>query len=103
MTTKKTTQRRKRRPTTALSRGLINIASATTKVAVIVLFLSIAFLFGAVREVAAKDYYSILGVARGAPESQIKRAYRKLALKYHPDKNPAVSYTHLTLPTICSV
>ena len=35
-----------------------------------------------------KDYYSILGVARSAPEKEIKQAYRRLARKYHPDVNP---------------
>ena len=51
------------------------------------LFILLCALCYSLNAIAGKSYYDILQVSKGASEEQIKRAYRKLALKYHPDKN----------------
>ncbi len=47
-----------------------------------------------------RDYYEVLGVARGANEAELKSAFRKLAMQHHPDKNPGDKQAELTFKEI---
>lgn len=49
---------------------------------------AVAVVLFSVVVLAAEDYYKILGLDKSASERDIKRAYRTLSKKYHPDKNP---------------
>ena len=42
-----------------------------------------------------QDYYDTLGISRDADDASIKRAYRKMAKKYHPDMNQGLSLIHI--------
>ena len=57
-------------------------------------FITIFFICISIISIASKksddenDFYKILGIKKDATDAEIKKAYRKLALKWHPDKNP---------------
>lgn len=50
--------------------------------------IAVAIVLFSVVVIAAEDYYKVLGLDKSASERDIKRAYRTLSKKYHPDKNP---------------
>ena len=50
-----------------------------------------------------RDYYEVLGIAKGASEDEIKKAYRKVAKKYHISGKTAISEFSVSLPAMSKV
>ena len=58
------------------------------KFILLALVVLISFSYTGCADQASSDYYQLLGVPKDATEKEIKKAFRKLAVQYHPDKNP---------------